>query len=140
MSVLVLDCSVTMAWCFEDECDPLADAVLDVVGDMEVWVPSLWPIEVANVLLVAERRKRLKSADSARFIELLARLPIQVDGAGHERALGPVIAKGRELGLSAYDASYVDLAERRGATLATRDKKLMKVCRGAGIDLFETPR
>ena len=140
MSELVLDCSVTMAWCFDDECDPLADAVLDAIGDADVWVPSLWQTEVANVLLVAERRKRLTSPDSARFIELLARLPILIDGTGHERALGSVIAKGRELGISAYDASYVDLAERRGATLATRDKRLMEVCRSTGIDLFEAPR
>ena len=72
MNALVLDCSVTMAWCFEDECDELADAVLGVFGETEVWVPALWPIEVANVLLVAERRGRLTSAGSARFIELLS--------------------------------------------------------------------
>ena len=67
MTTLVLDCSVTMAWCFEDECDELADAVLGVFGETEVWVPSLWPIEVSNVLLVAERRGRLTSTASARL-------------------------------------------------------------------------
>ncbi len=59
MRPLVVDCSVTMAWCFEDECDELADAVLDRLADGEAWVPSLWPLEVANVLVAAERRRRL---------------------------------------------------------------------------------
>lgn len=137
MSALVLDCSVTMAWCFEDECDKTADAVLGALGATEAWVPALWPIEVANVLLVAERRGRITSAGSARFLELLGGLPILVDGATHERALGSVLSTGRELGLSAYDATYVDLAVRLGATLATRDKRLKRVCRKAGIEVFD---
>ena len=140
MNPLILDCSVTMAWCFEDECDELADAVLGVFGQTEVWVPALWPVEVANVLLVAERRDRLTSAGSARFVELLAGLPILVDGGTHERALGSVLSTGREMGLSAYDATYVDLAVRLGGLVATRDKSLMRACDGAGIDLFEAPR
>jgi predicted nucleic acid-binding protein len=137
MSVLVVDCSVTMAWCFEDECDALADAVLGVFPETEVWVPALWPLEVANVLLVAERRDRLASADSARFLELLAGLPIVIDGGTHERAFGSVISKGRELGLSAYDAAYVDLAARLGARLATRDRKLKQACEQSGIEVFQ---
>jgi len=137
MSVLVLDCSVTMAWCFEDECDALADAVLGVFGETEVWVPALWPIEVANVLLVAERRRRLTSAGSARFLELLGGLPIVVDGGTHERAFQSVLSKGRELGLSAYDATYVDLAIRLGAPLATRDKSLRQACEKHGVDVFQ---
>ena len=52
MTPLVVDCSVTMAWCFEDECDELADAVLDRLADGEAWVPSLWPLEVANVIRI----------------------------------------------------------------------------------------
>ncbi len=137
MSPLVLDCSVTMAWCFEDECDALADAVLGVFGETEVWVPALWPIEVANVLLVAERRGRLTSAGSARFLELLGGLPIIVDGGTHERAFQSVLSKGRELGLSAYDATYVDLAIRLGAQLATRDKSLRRACGKCGVEVFQ---
>lgn len=136
MTALVLDCSVTMAWCFEDECDELADAVLDSFDKYEVWVPALWPIEVANVLLVAERRGRLTSAGSARFLELLGGLPIRVDGQTHERAFGSVLSTGREFGLSAYDATYVDLAIRLGAPLATRDKRFKGVCKAAGVEVF----
>lgn len=137
MTALVLDCSMTMAWCFEDECDELADSVLGVFGETEVWVPALWPIEVANVLLVAERRGRLTSAGSARFLELLGGLPILIDGGTHERAFQSVLSKGRELGLSAYDATYVDLANRLGAPLATRDKSLRRACEEHGIEVFQ---
>jgi hypothetical protein len=60
----VVDSSVVMAWCFEDEVDKYADSVLDLLVDSEAIVPSIWPLEVANVLLVAERRQRLTEAGS----------------------------------------------------------------------------
>lgn len=136
MTPLVVDCSVTMAWCFEDECDELADAVLDRLADGEAWVPSLWPLEVANVLIAAERRRRLTAADSARFIELLMGLPIVVDDRSHERALSQVLAAARQLGISVYDASYLELAMRLGATLATRDTQLSAAAASAGVPVF----
>jgi predicted nucleic acid-binding protein len=126
-----------MAWCFEDECDELADAVLDTLADGEAWVPSLWPLEVANVLVAAERRRRLTAADSARFVELLMGLPIVVDDRSHERALSQVLAAARQLGISVYDASYLELAMRLGATLATRDAQLSAAAATAGVPLFE---
>lgn len=137
MNAIVVDCSVTMAWCFEDECDALAEAVLGVFGEVDVWVPSIWPLEVANVLLVAERRGRLDQTGSTRFVELLGDLPIQVDGSTHERAFGALVGRGRELGLSSYDAAYVELAERRGAALATRDSRMAASGRETGLQLFE---
>jgi len=133
---LVIDCSVTMAWCFEDERSPLADLVLERLTAEEAWVPSLWPVEVANVLLVAERRHRLSAADSTRFVELLRGLPIVVDEAAHARALGPVLATARELGLSAYDATYLELAMRLGATMATADDRLREACRTCGVPVL----
>jgi predicted nucleic acid-binding protein len=125
-----------MAWCFEDECDELADAVLDGLADGEAWVPSLWPLEVANVLVAAERRRRLTAADSARFVELLMSLPIVVDDRSHQRALSQVLAAARQLGISVYDASYLELAMRLGATLATRDAQLSAAAATAGVPLF----
>jgi predicted nucleic acid-binding protein len=136
MTPLVIDCSVTMAWCFEDECDELADAVLDTLADGEAWVPSLWPLEVANVLVAAERRRRLTAADSARFVELLMGLPIVVDDRSHERALSQILAAARQLAISVYDASYLELAMRLGATLATRDAQLSAAAATAGVPLF----
>ena len=137
MRPLVVDCSVTMAWCFEDECDELADAVLDGLAEGEAWVPSLWPLEVANVLVAAERRRRLTAADSARFVELLMSLPIVVDDRSHERAFAQVMSTARQLGISVYDASYLELAMRLGSALATRDSQLRAAAATAGVPLVD---
>ena len=137
MKPLVIDCSVTMAWCFEDESSELADTVLGHLADTEAWVPSLWAFEVANVLLVAERRGRLTPADSTRFVALLSELPILIDDSSHEHALGPVLSTGRELGLSAYDATYLELAMRLGGVMATGDERLRAACQKSGTQVFE---
>jgi predicted nucleic acid-binding protein len=125
-----------MAWCFEDECDGYAEAVLDALASREALVPSIWPFEVANVVLVAERRSRLSKAEGARFIELLIALPIIVEEAGSERTFGAVLACGRQFGLSSYDAAHLELAMRTGAGLATRDKALRSACRKSGVPLY----
>jgi predicted nucleic acid-binding protein len=132
----VLDCSVAMAWCFEDECDRYADAVLGSLGRTEAVVPAIWPLEIANVLLVAERGKRLKKADTARFVELLGGLPIVVEWVSSESVLTRVLAGGREFRLSSYDAAYLELAMRQGLALATRDKALKSACKRGGVRLF----
>jgi predicted nucleic acid-binding protein len=129
-----MDASVAMAWCFEDEATEATDAVLDRLRDDEAAVPAIWPLEVANVLLVAERRGRLSEAQASRFLELLAQLPIEVDDA--PRDLADIVAAGRRHELSSYDASYLVLAERLGASLATLDQRLAKVAEGAGVELL----
>ena len=75
----VIDNSVVMSWCFRDETNKYADAVLEMLTETTAYVPSIWPLEVVNVLLVAERKKRLSEADSARFLTLLSQLPIIVE-------------------------------------------------------------
>lgn len=131
----VLDASVTLAWCFENEATPYTEAVLERLGDTEALVPAIWPLEVANVLLVGERRKRLTEADTAHFVELLATLPITVEEEGLTEALGPVLALAREQGLSANDASYLELAARRGLSLATQDRRLSLAATRVGVPL-----
>lgn len=128
---VVIDASMTMAWCFEDEATPGSDAVLQRLGGDIGVVPSLWPLEVANVLLVAERRGRLTEAQTARFMELLSQLPIEVDADAAD--IDGVVEVGRRHDLSAYDSAYLLLAERRGIDLATRDRRLASAARVAGV-------
>lgn len=132
----VLDCSVAMSWCFEDEADHYSDRVLDALKEGDCVVPGLWPLEVANVLIIAERRKRLKEADSMRFVDLLQSLPVVMDDETPGRALGATLSIGRENGLTAYDAAYLELAMRRGLPLATRDKTLLAACKKSGVKVF----
>lgn len=131
---IVVDTSVTMAWCFEDEATKAADEVLDRLRDDHAVVPSLWQLEVANVLLVAERRGRISEAQVARFIGLLQQLPIDVDAEAAD--VTAVLGVGRRHGLSAYDACYLVLAERLGAALATLDADLVVAGRAAGVPVL----
>ena len=136
---LVLDCSVAMGWCFEEETGDYSDRVLDALESEEALVPSVWSLEVANVLVTAERRGRLKVGESARFLELLQSLPIFVEEVSLPRATGAVLSLARELDLSAYDASYLELAMRSGVPLATHDQALAKAAETVGVPRFSPP-
>jgi len=137
MDGFVLDTSVTMAWCFEDETNPYADAVLDSLIDNAALAPSIWPLAVGNVLLVAERRERISQSDSMRFLELLSSLPIKTESFSEQRMFEAVLNLARKLGLSSYDASYLDLALQTGLKLATLDQSLRKAADRCGVAIFQ---
>ena len=124
MAYCVLDASATFPWLFEDEASPEADRLLDLVTEHGAVVPSLWYLECANGLAMAERRGRIVSEGIARAIGLLRRLPLEVDDAAPSRAFDSVLALARAQGLTAYGAGYLDLALRRGLPLATDDGPL----------------
>jgi predicted nucleic acid-binding protein len=126
-----------MSWCFDDEANIYADDVLSSLITAEAIVPALWPIEVANVLVVAERRKRLTEAQIMRAVALLQALPIRVDEATAQQALGATLTLAREHSLSGYDAAYLELAMRGGLPLATVDKKLTQVMLHCGVPLYK---
>ena len=131
---LVLDASVTMAWCFDDEAGPYADAVFDRIREDAAFVPAIWSLEVANAVLIGERRQRLTHASSTRFLQVLEALPITVDDAAAV-TWGATLAIGRRLDLSAYDASYLELATRQGLPLATQDTRLRAAAARIGVPL-----
>ena len=133
----VVDNSVVMSWCFKDETNKYADAVLDQLSESTAIVPSLWPLEVVNVLLEAERRKRLKQVDSVRFLTLLLKLPIVVQEQESGQTMKDLLALGRTNNLSSYDASYLDLAMRKDCPIATLDKKLMEAAKRVDVAILE---
>lgn len=132
----VIDNSVVMSWAFQDEATPYADAVLEQLSETSAIVPSIWPLEVVNVLLVAERRKRLKQADSVRFITLLSQLPIFVEHEWPDNRMEELLTVGRANNLSSYDAAYLCLAMRKGLPLATLDQKLIEAAQQVAIPLL----
>ncbi len=133
----VLDNSVVMSWCFKDETNQYADAVLDQLSKATAIVPSIWPLEVVNVLLVAERSKRLQQADSVRFITLLLQLPIEVEHEWPEKIMKDLLALGRAKKLSSYDASYLDLAMRKDCPIATLDKRIRDAAEDISVAVLE---
>jgi predicted nucleic acid-binding protein len=98
-----------------------------------VHVPAIWALEVGNALLMAQRRTRIKDEELARFVSALSALPIDVDPAASTSALPAVLAIASELGLTAYDAAYIELAKRLSLPLASLDAKLRQACARADV-------
>jgi len=130
----VLDSSVSASWLFGDEADAWSDALLGELQASEALVPTVWVLESVNVLLVAERRSRLTRAEVAHAAHLLRSLPIVVEEP-QDADMERVLSVGQQTGLSAYDAAYLDLAERAGLPLATRDAALRAAATRRGVTL-----
>ncbi|HSA79828.1 MAG TPA: type II toxin-antitoxin system VapC family toxin [Geminicoccaceae bacterium] len=136
MTGFVLDASSVLAWCFEDEGGPEADALIERVAAEGAAVPGLWSLEIANGLVTGERCGRVKPAESAAFVAMIEELPIVADRATGARALHETLSLAREHRLSAYDAAYLELAMRLGLPLATGDRKLKAAAERAGVVLI----
>jgi len=134
----VLDASVTLAWCFPDESTAGTEAILDMLaGGAEGIVPSIWPFEVSNALLVGERRKRLTVAQVTSVLRRVAKLPISVDPIQLDRVFEQVLSFARQEQLTEYDAAYLELALRENLPLATLDDRLRRAAAKAGIALIK---
>jgi len=132
----VLDCSVALAWALPDESSSKASSFLESLDpDDQLWVPALWWYELSNGLIVAQRRHRLTEADRLRLTQLYATLPIQTDAHLNPDTAWRVQTIAKEEGLSAYDAAYLELAQRRGVGLATLDRALILAARKAGVEV-----
>jgi predicted nucleic acid-binding protein len=135
-AAFVLDCSVAVAWFFEDEASAYAESVEDALTSVAAIVPALWPLEVANALLIGERRKRTTEAKVTRFLSILSSLPVSVDDETVIRAWPESLQLARTHALSVYDAVYLELALRRGLPVATLDAKLKTVAGVVGVPLY----
>lgn len=132
----VLDASIALAWCFEDEGGAYAVSVLEGLRSSEAVVASLWPLEVTNGLLTAERRGRMEPAAARQFLNLLLSLPIVVDPVARRRAFEAVHALAKKHGLTSYDAAYLELAVRLGVPVATLDGRLKEAVESEGLTVL----
>jgi len=133
----VIDSSIALAWALPDETSKEADLVLDrILAGNIFWVPALWWYEMANALLMAQRRKRLTEADRMRLIELYRRLPIQTDMMLDSDIMVRFHSLAIEYNLSAYDTAYLELAQRKGLGLATVDRHLRSAAQKAGVKVI----
>lgn len=131
---VVLDCSMTMAWLFEDEKTKKSEVLLTHLSeDYSARVPALWAWEVSNVLLVAQRRKRITRAQASGFLSMLQVLPIRMDEKALHLAHDATYELALEQDLTAYDAAYLEIALRRQLPIATLDKKLNAAAKELGL-------
>lgn len=136
MTGLVVDASAVLSWCFEDEAGPHVEALIERIAAEGAAVPGHWALEMADGLVMGERRQRIKPAESMAFAALVEELPIVADEATGRRALHDTMSLAREHGLTAYDAAYLELAIRLGLPLATEDGSLTRAADRAGIALL----
>jgi len=129
----VLDASVALAWCFEDEASVEAIEVLERLKEGTAVVPALWFLEVSNALLNAERRGRLTPTESTIFLELLRQLPIRVEEISPRQFWEEILVLARAYHLSTYDAAYLTIAMRTGLPLATLDRSSRQAAAACGI-------
>ena len=135
----VLDASVALLWLVPETNRAgidYADGTLKALKESRAVVPSLFALEVANVVAKLESKRLVTEADAQRFIALLGRLNIVTDQATAAHALGDTLNLARRYKLSAYDAAYLELALRTGSSLATLDAGLVKAARVAGVPIF----
>ncbi len=145
MSV-VLDASLTLAWCFRDEATARTAAALHHVAHEGALVPELWVSEVANGLLTAMRRlpERVTPARVAEFLLELRELPIEIVGDREATMVERRVDLARRFGITAYDACYLELALQSGLPLGTLDGDgrragLKQAAVRAGVSLWVTP-
>ena len=134
-AAFVLDCSIAMAWLFNDDATPKTEALLTRLTTETAFVPAWWFIEITNVLAMAELKGRITSTQSDGFIADLGTLGIERDDEAPRRAFTHLLAMCRRHRLTSYDAIYLDLAVRRSLPLATLDD-LRKTAKKLGVRLL----
>ena len=134
----VVDNSVAISWCIEAERTGPLEALLDLVRDNGAVVPQLWPVEALNVLLVAERRGRVDAPTRRRLLSFLRQLPIRIDDETASHVWTTTAQLSEQHALTAYDATYLELALRLNLPLATKDKHLAAAARASGVALLPT--
>ncbi len=137
MKQLVVDASVAIAWVHPRQATPATDALLAAIGQgTQIVVPSLWPVEIANVLLVLERRRKLRADERALALAALRDLACSVDHEMSALALTDLSQLATELSLSVYDAAYLELAIRLNVPLACKDGPLREAARKRRVTML----
>ena len=131
---LVIDCSAAIPWFLDDEANPWSEGLLDALPRFALHVPALWHLEFANVLLTAQRHKRIAATDTRGLLARAAHLPLTTDG--RVVPLVEIAELAAAHGITTYDAAYLELAMRHGLPIACQDGKLREASRAAGITIL----
>jgi predicted nucleic acid-binding protein len=130
----IVDASVGFAWVYQNQATPETDHLLhEVAAGAAVIVPALWFLEMANVLLLAQRRHRLTAIQRKAAMEKLTAMQLTVDEEGSRHAFAKTSELAEKYGLTCYDATYLELALRRSLPLASRDEALSNAAKQCGL-------
>jgi predicted nucleic acid-binding protein len=139
--VLVIDASLVLEWLLSDARSQEAEAILARASTDEIWIPSLFWLEVGNVLRVRLRRglveEEFRDASLDRVRALQARVDRLDDPSG--QVLARTIALSDRFDLTVYDAAYLELALRIGADLGSFDEALCSAAALAGVTVLGGP-
>lgn len=133
---LVLDCSATLAWLYPDETTQAIRQVFARIAAEGCIVPSLWRLEVANGLTIAVRRRRISAGFRMDALNALALEAIEIDTETSAYAWGTTLHLADRFDLTVYDASYLELAQRRSLSLASLDVRLCEAARALGVSVI----
>jgi len=132
----VIDSSVALSWCFEDERTAATKALLEGVGEAGAVAPQHWPLEVLNGLMMAERRQRVDAGKRRRLAEFLRDLPIALDTDTAIQLWRGTQSLAERFRLTVYDAAYLELARRKRLPLASLDLDLRKAATALGVPIL----
>jgi predicted nucleic acid-binding protein len=134
----VADASVAVGWVHPAQATTQTAAMLDALADgATLEVPALWPLEVANALIVLVRRRKLNEDERQTGLGWLRGLPLRIDPEAAALAFSRLSELAAAHQLSVYDAAYLELAQRRKLPLACTDGPLRKAAKQAGVGLWE---
>src|SRR5947199_146802 len=133
--MFALDASIVFAVFFADENSEYAQSVVSSLSTIVAVVPVVWHVEVPNLMIVGERRGRCTSDQSESFLAYLTMLPISTEPIPSLDRTYAVVSLARKHGLTAYDASYLELALRLNIPLASLDKPLVAAARAEGVPI-----
>ena len=137
MSPIILDCSVTISWFIPDEFSKNSLDIRNKISEEGAIVPTIWSLEVGNVLLISERRKRITKEQRQKALYILKDLPIKTDELTFKNAWFETIELAEKYNLTLYDACYLELVLRYNSILATFDNNLKQAAKLAGIVLLD---
>jgi predicted nucleic acid-binding protein len=132
----VLDCSVTMTWCFKEEETRLSKIAKEGLINHKAYVPSIWSLEVNNVLCISIRSGKISEIQAKRFKYILNNLPIQVDYKASDLRNDLILELSQKFKITCYDAAYLELCIREHLPIATLDSALAKAAKSAGVELL----
>jgi predicted nucleic acid-binding protein len=132
----VLDSSIALAWLMPDEGDSTTEAVASRLEREPAVAPAIWPLEIANALLMAQRRGRLTDNDVNRLLSVILELPVEIEPGAADEKLQATVSLARKLALTSYDAAYLELARRRAIPLATVDLRLREACAQTAVEIL----